>query len=218
MSSSALHLLQQPTWLSSSRHRRAAALCCFVALVAMLHFYLSRTPDSRTGAQALMPFDHFYDLLSNAPPPSPVASAMLASTSSHGVWQVGELHGQASITAPLKYSSVPDHGVDLVASGNLGHVMRIVPRKPHFDLLRPRSLPPAPNGSLHLERLPPEAVGKTPTSCLAARASPRLLRSPPTWTLEAVVLFLDNPHFGQVWQSIIGRNGALWSSLGAASQ
>jgi hypothetical protein len=29
----------------------------------------------------------------------------------------------------------------------------------------------------------------------------------PVWTVEAVVNFLDTPHFGQAWQTIVGRNG-----------
>ena len=136
-----------------------------------------------------------------------------------GLWQVGKLNMSldfnlddiAARVLPDAFAAV-DSSVRLHSASASGMPLRIVPRAPKFLLLsRPSNLPLAPEGSMHLDR-PPGAEGDQPTtpSCLftheaaLGRASFARRRD---WTLEAVVLFLDNSHFSGQWQTIIGRNG-----------
>lgn len=145
-----------------------------------------------------------------------------------GLWQLGKLEAtQAGITpfgAPRLYlSATPgDEILHVLFPPNISNrevyssALRIVPRSPKFiSLRRPAMLPAAPSTSLHLER-PNNGVAATDDdfpaesthNCLSTRAAPEVRqRSLRTWTYEAVVNFLDTPHFGRTWQSIIGRNG-----------
>lgn len=84
--------------------------------------------------------------------------------------------------------------------------LRVVPRSPTFVALkRPAHLPPAPNGSLYIDR-PQRQLD--PKNCLRTRAPGLRTRPLTKWTLELVVLFLPSRHFGRAWQTVIGRNGA----------
>ena len=144
-----------------------------------------------------------------------------------GLWQVGRVNGSrlavsldevAARVAPEIFAAA-DGGAPLHVSALIP--LRIVPRTPSFKALqRPSTLPLAPDGSLHMER--PSFVSKEdPLSpaCLHTR-DPHLGRASFTglggWTVEAVVLFLQNPHFGSQWQTVIGRNGARRSPLRSA--
>ena len=88
---------------------------------------------------------------------------------------------------------------------------RVIPRKPSFVALwRSPKLPPAPAGSLHLERPDAEqsALQSAGAPCLTTRAHTAVRRrTARRWTFEAVVNLLDTPHFGRTWQTMIGRNG-----------
>ena len=59
-----------------------------------------------------------------------------------------------------------------------------------------------------MERPPGGDGARRQTTCLFTR-NPALGRASfeREWTIEAVVLFLNNPHFATQWQTVIGRNG-----------
>ena len=155
--------------------------------------------------------------------PFPVSSSSRGNSngSLYGLWQVGsfnasldfELDDIAARVAPDVFPSAQSHGVGLHTATETGVPPRIVPRAPSFRLLhRPVALPAPPDGSLYLERpLPGVVINSSTPSCLftrdAALGHATFARGR-GWTLEAVVLFLDNSHFAGQWQTIIGRNGA----------
>ena len=141
-------------------------------------------------------------------------------TSLGGLWQLGKLDGSwashvVSRGAPERYD---DHyepaGLPLhVTTHDIGVTSpRVIPRKPSFVALwRGRGVPTsAPSGSLHLERPDAEqsALQSAGVLCLTTRAQAAVRqRTAKRWTYEAVVNFLDTPHFGRTWQTMIGRNG-----------
>jgi len=94
---------------------------------------------------------------------------------------------------------------------------RSPPRGPNGAMQRPPLLPAPPTGAVWIERpafSPPEIsrglhYGISALSTRQPRLRSRRLRE---WTVEAVVFFLDSPHFGRAWQSVVGRNGANFSS------
>ena len=122
------------------------------------------------------------------------------------VWLIGALgEGTGSIVAPQR---IPDTTSRQALTLSSGIPLRTVPRRPHYNSLsRPAALAAQPNGSLHIERLPPGAPSDAITPCLTAVDPYSRRLQVRQWTVEVVVLLLDTPHFGHVWQTIIGRNG-----------
>ena len=137
-----------------------------------------------------------------------------------GHWRIGRLNmslhdtlDDVSARVAPQSGFVPSDGSDVrlhVASAT-GMPLRIIPRAPTFlTLSRPAALPWPPEGSLHVERPPwSRENAKMPPTCLYTRDAARRRSSfASEWTIEAVVLFLNNPHFGHQWQTIFGLNGA----------
>lgn len=134
-----------------------------------------------------------------------------------GIWLLGErIHTPLdndpqiqSQIAPKHYddASVTRKGVRLHVT-NSGTPLHIVPRTPRFvGLIRTDGMPPAPNGSLHFERPLPGVPAEAGTACVSTRDTSHRLHRLREWTLELVVNFLENPHFGHEWQTVVGVNG-----------
>ena len=113
---------------------------------------------------------------------------------------------KGAIQAPDTFRDVQHGGLLLAVESAVP--LLVVPRSPSYvGLLRGASDFAAPNGSLHLERLPDAAPEGAQTPCLVARQPSLRRRSPRNWTLEANVLFLGTPHFGRHWQTIVAKTG-----------
>lgn len=86
--------------------------------------------------------------------------------------------------------------------------LHLVARSPSFvRLFRPHWLPSPPIGSLFIDRPPVESLLEVAPNCLATREPGLRQLNVSTWSVEAVALFLDTPHFGNTWQTVVGRNG-----------
>lgn len=193
-------------------------LCSFLAVIGALHYALRRAIRYEHGSAPLSRREirrqkHSF-FTGN------YLAAKHGACCLTGHWLIGamntsrdfDLDDMASRIAPDEISASGDDSVPLSVNSATGVPLRVVPRVPHFlTLRRPALLPPPPDGSLHLER-PPQARFDKPLSpsCLRTRAPPReraQFERLTEWTIEAVVLFLHNPHFGTQWQTIFGRNG-----------
>ena len=136
------------------------------------------------------------------PPPPPPPTPSIGS-----LWQLGDLgDSNGAIAAPAAFVAHGD-GQSLAVASSFAP-LHIVPRSPEFvNRARPAALPAAPNGSLHMERLPPEAPATAVKTCLTTRDPTLRTAAFTNWTLEATALLLDTSRFGHSWQTIIGRNG-----------
>ncbi|KAL1527207.1 hypothetical protein AB1Y20_015886 [Prymnesium parvum] len=90
--------------------------------------------------------------------------------------------------------------------------LHVVARSPAFvRLRRTAGLPAAPIGSVYIDRPPLGSLVEVDTNCLRTREPQLRSVNVSAWSLEAVVLFLDSPHFGRAWQTFVGRNGCRMS-------
>ena len=124
------------------------------------------------------------------------------------MWLLGQMDGdEGSRPAPRQFQSVGlGSHPGLAVRSSLP--LRVVSRAPVFiRRVRGTSLPAAPNGSLHLEGLPPEAPADAISPCLSTSDASLRRMIFRQWTIEATALLLDTPRFGRIWQTIVGRNG-----------
>jgi hypothetical protein len=119
---------------------------------------------------------------------------------------MGTLHNEGTIVSKSFPSTNPDGSLPLVASSD--DPLHVVARAPAFVAIeRPPELVEPPLGSVYFDRPPEGSLIEIPINC-ARTKEPRLRTLPINqWTIEVVVMFLDSPHFGRAWQTIIGRNG-----------
>jgi len=88
--------------------------------------------------------------------------------------------------------------------------LNVVPKRARFAGLAHAEARP-PDSAVYIDRPPVGSLVEIPINCLASRNSSLSRRKLSTWTVEAVVYFLDSPHLGRAWQGIIGRDGANFS-------
>jgi len=90
--------------------------------------------------------------------------------------------------------------------------LHVVARSPAFvRLKRTPGLPRQPIGSVYVDRPPIGSLVEVDTNCLTTREPLLRTLNLTAWSIEAVVLFLDSPHFGRAWQTFVGRNGCQMS-------
>ena len=98
------------------------------------------------------------------------------------------------------------------------HPLHVVARSPSFvHLVRPNELPDPPIGSVYIDRPPVGSLVNVETNCLRTREPLLRTANVTEWSVEAVVLFLDSPHFGRAWQTVRNVMGPVLSPADSSS-
>lgn len=86
---------------------------------------------------------------------------------------------------------------------HIPYPLHVVARSPEFSRqLRTSGIPDSLVGSVYIDRPPVGGLLKVDTNCLRTREPALRTLNLTQWSVEAVVLFLESPHFGRAWQTV----------------
>ena len=171
------------------------AVVVVMFLAAMVHLFTFARSQSSYG-------DGYSD-----GPPGALSSASL-DVKFEGYWSAQLADAETEVQYVQYAANQQGEHASMVASGLTP--LQVVPNTPRFDDMR-RGWGSTPTASWLVDRPPPDTERlevQVPINCLTTR-EPGLRAQPGnrSWTVEVVVHFMNNDHFGRAWQTVFGRTG-----------